>query len=200
MPTGYTAPLLDGKIKTFRDFAIECSKAFGVYVEFRDTPVDVPPETLKVSDYYYKALEEAQKAVDEVKDKKDEDLRKIYDKDLEDTKKYYTEQLEKDRQENVILDNMIAEVLKWQYPTPEHAGIRSFMLEQLELSKNNTKYYEERLSEAFNPPSFSEWFKDHMLSIENDLDRAKKNLEEQEQRVANNNKWIATFRSSLPPA
>lgn len=36
MPTGYTAGIIDGKINTFRDFALVCVKAFGAAIHMRD--------------------------------------------------------------------------------------------------------------------------------------------------------------------
>lgn len=36
MPTGYTASVQEGKVTEFRDFAMECARAFGALVMMRD--------------------------------------------------------------------------------------------------------------------------------------------------------------------
>ena len=36
MPTGYTAGILEGKIKTFPEFAKICMRAFGAAIHMRD--------------------------------------------------------------------------------------------------------------------------------------------------------------------
>src|SRR5262245_849411 len=44
MPNAYTAPVLDGTVTDFADFALRCARAFGATgVDMRDEPADVPP-------------------------------------------------------------------------------------------------------------------------------------------------------------
>lgn len=40
MPTGYTAGILNGTIKTFKEFATKCSRAFMIHM--RDEAHDAP--------------------------------------------------------------------------------------------------------------------------------------------------------------
>jgi len=60
MPTGYTYPVVEGKITEFSDFALSCARAFGALITMRDDPHDTPiPETFEPSDYNAKKLAEA---------------------------------------------------------------------------------------------------------------------------------------------
>ena len=40
MPTGYTAPVQDGKIVTLKDFAWCCARGMGALVTMREAPSD----------------------------------------------------------------------------------------------------------------------------------------------------------------
>lgn len=58
MPSAYTAPVQDGKITEFKDFAILCARAFGACIDMRDDPLDKPiPEAFSpVTKHYDEAL------------------------------------------------------------------------------------------------------------------------------------------------
>jgi len=60
MPTGYSAPVLEGKIKTLPEFALLCARAFGACVNMRDDSMSADiPEEFPVSDYHSKAYKQA---------------------------------------------------------------------------------------------------------------------------------------------
>lgn len=96
MPTGYTASVQDGKITEFRDFAMQCARAFGATITMRDDPSDAPiPEAFEPENYNAKRLIEAQeeiarlnamtddeKAAKEIREAREEERRrsKAYDR------------------------------------------------------------------------------------------------------------------------
>src|SRR5687768_6886698 len=54
MPTGYTHPVVDGKITEFNDFALSCARAFGALITMRDDAMDAPiPEEFKPETNYH---------------------------------------------------------------------------------------------------------------------------------------------------
>lgn len=61
MPTGYTAPVMDGKVTDVKDFAADCARAFGAFIHQRDDSMSAslkypePPD----DSYYVRALAEA---------------------------------------------------------------------------------------------------------------------------------------------
>ena len=61
MPTGYTAGVVDGTIKTFNDFAKSCMRAFGATIHMRDEPLNRKYEQRVPGVYYIESLEEAKK-------------------------------------------------------------------------------------------------------------------------------------------
>ena len=70
MPTGYTQQIIDGTVKTPKEFLHLCLRNFGVCISMRDMPLDTPQvdytEYIKkyyqdTMGYYTKALENAKK-------------------------------------------------------------------------------------------------------------------------------------------
>ena len=57
MPTGYTHDIPAGI--TFRQFALNCARAFGANIAMRDDPADKPIEVYEPSDYSAKAITKA---------------------------------------------------------------------------------------------------------------------------------------------
>ncbi len=56
MPTGYTAMFLENSEMTFEQWALQCSRAFGVLVHMRDEPLGVDiPIVVQPSSYYREA-------------------------------------------------------------------------------------------------------------------------------------------------
>lgn len=53
MPTGYTAPIYEGKQITFPEFAMQCARAFGALIDMRDDPMDSPIPDAFVPDTYH---------------------------------------------------------------------------------------------------------------------------------------------------
>ena len=58
------------------------------------------------------------------------------------------EYLERGRAENKRLDDMGAQVQSWIPPTPDHQGLKDFMLQQISVSRNKLDYSEASLVEA----------------------------------------------------
>ena len=56
MPTGYTIDIYNGKKVTFKDFALNCARAFGACVMQRDDPADEKPKIMPEESYHTKAL------------------------------------------------------------------------------------------------------------------------------------------------
>ena len=63
MPTGFTAPIYDGKDITFEQFANSCLRNFGIYLRFEGKYPNLSryeiPDKICPSDYYKKKYGEA---------------------------------------------------------------------------------------------------------------------------------------------
>jgi alkylhydroperoxidase family enzyme len=59
MATGYTYPVSTGELTNFSDFALQCSRAFGVLMHMKDSPMDATiPEKIEANPYYKDKLDE----------------------------------------------------------------------------------------------------------------------------------------------
>ena len=74
MPTGYTAGILDGTTKDFKQFAKHCSRAFIVHL--RDEPIDSEYKKREVSDYHIKEIEKAKAELKQADSLSDEERAK----------------------------------------------------------------------------------------------------------------------------
>lgn len=198
MPSGFTAGVAEGKITTFKDFALKCVRGVGVCISMRDDPLDKPiPAKFEPDGYYTEALRTADKAL----------VRYLaLSRDMEAAKKEanieykmrleaWTATKERRFKENERYNKMIAEVEAWQPPTAEHVGFKDFMLVQL---KDSVKFdcgdYDTYKPK---PTDVETWIKEKVENAKSDVAYHTKALEEEEARVAQRNKWLDELRKSL---
>ncbi len=135
MATGYTAALQDGKEKNFESFALRCARAFGALIEMRDSPMDAPiPDEFSPSDYHQRRLEEdrgelaiLRALTPAVAERR---ARGTYAAAMAEWERGQTER----RTVKARYEAMLADVVAWVPPTPDHIGLKTFMVEQLQES------------------------------------------------------------------
>ena len=219
MPTGYTAKLCDGE-QTFKDFAMQCARAFGPLVEMREDPseswqatyschpnscpyissIDAPiPEKTKRSSYYDEALSKTVAEYDRLKTM-------LPGKALAYGKACFNERikrlqgrLEKSQSTRDRILKMIAQVEAWPVPTDEHNPLKAFMLEQLTTTLENdgdTDYYEKEIAKAktLNPLDYYQAF---LSSAARDIARYKQEAQKEMELNASRNAWLKALRQSL---
>jgi len=148
MPTGYTAGILDGKITTFHQFAKSCIRAFGATVHLRDESLESEYEPRVPSDYHTKAIEASRILIKNAELLSDNAIISIKKTELEDSRKYHLEAIEKAKKSTIDMNNILADVVKWQPPTSEHFGIKDFMVKQISETIDfdcKTEYHDEAL-------------------------------------------------------
>ena len=67
MPTGYTAGIIDGSIKTFEQYAKTCVRAFGAAIHMRDDSLSEEYVPREPGDYHLNALNRAKKQLNQSK-------------------------------------------------------------------------------------------------------------------------------------
>lgn len=196
MPSGYTAPVQDGTITEFREFALSCARAFGALITMRDDPADAPiPEKFEPSTGYYDgALERARRALAEVEgmplDECEREAAAQHRHALEDRRK---RQAEKDvvRQR---YEAMLAKVEAWEPPSPEHVEMKAFMAKQLResIDWDCTVYGEEpeRISGT-------EWREQMLAKARRDIEYHTEERRKEIERVEGRNRWVQQLRESL---
>ena len=150
MPTGYTEGIINGKIETFQEFAKQCMRAFGATIHMRDESMDKEYEPRTPSDYHIKALEKAKEKLKQVESLTDTELIEMRTKELEESKKYHLESIAKAKNARAKLEKFLAQAIEFKAPTPDHEGLRKFMIEQLQSTidfDGKTDYHDEVLAE-----------------------------------------------------
>lgn len=203
MPTGYTAGIIDGKIKNFKQFATLCMRAFGATIHMRDDGLDAPYEPRTPTDYHTKAIAEANDLLKKANELSDEDVVKERKEKLLADKKYYLESISKTKQNLESLDKILKDVEEYEPPTSEHTGIKDFMINQIKETlkfDGSTRYAEERLSEItkeLENINAAEVRKGMIEQANKDLGYHTEEQNKELERCANSNKWVEEFLHSL---
>lgn len=132
MPTGYTSGILNGSIKTFREFALVCADAFIVARrdnKIGDKWVDAVPDP-----YYKEDLEEAKKDLAEFKLLNDDEIVKQEASFLRKEIKRINDFVKQEEKEDELIKSFLSEAQKYKPKDKSLKPVRDFMIEQLELS------------------------------------------------------------------
>lgn len=139
MPTGLTAPILEGC--SFKDFAVQCAFQFGALIDYRDVssrnrpllPVKIEPDTYH-KEQYLEAVEELSK----IQAWAEQDIQSqhaAYLKRFSDQQKK-TEAKAKDEAtlRLAAYQRMLAKAEQFRPPTSEHRGFKDLMIAQIKQS------------------------------------------------------------------
>ena len=146
MPTGYTAGIIDGTTKDFKEYAKHCERAFTIHL--RDEPFDSEYKPRTPSDYHTKAITKAKETLKEIEILEDTTIIECERLRLLDSLKYHKEGIEKDKQTKSKLDKFLLEAKAFKAPTETHKGIAEFMVTQIEETIKfdcNNSYHKDEL-------------------------------------------------------
>lgn len=194
MPTGYTAAIQEGA--TFKEFALQCARAFGAAIMQRDEPLDSPLQTVvEPSDYHLKALENAIEAKAQLDAMQHWEWSDLLDKHHADKLNSITEAKNKANELRAKYEAVLADVNKWNPPTEEHKGIKEFMQSQIAESINfdcSTSYYDD-----YTKPSLEQFKIDKYKSVNQSIEYHTKQHEAEVKRCAERTKWLTDYVKSL---
>lgn len=149
MPTGYTAGIIDGTTKDFKEYAKLCSRAFMIHL--RDEPFNSEYKPRTPSDYHIKAIKKAKEELKEVEVLEDSTIIEREKLRLLDEVKRYKDQIEKEKESKKRLDAFLEKAKKYKAPTETHNGIAEFMVAQIEETIKfdcNSSFYTDELEKA----------------------------------------------------
>ena len=136
MPTGYTHDVQTGKVTEFKQFALNCARAFGALITMRDDPMDAPvPDKIEASSYSAQRFAESKERLAQLRLMTPEQAEIAAFNAHQEATEYAARRNAETDTENERLDAMLTKVLAWAPPTPEHVGVKDFMAEQLRISK-----------------------------------------------------------------
>jgi len=203
MPTGYTAGILDGKVKTFSEFAKLCMKAFGACIHMRDDDMNAEYKPMIPSSYYKDELEKAQKELEQAQTISDSKIICNRKKSLNKDKKYAEKRILEITDNKNKLKEFLKEAVEYVPPTKDHIGVKKFMIEQLHLTIENdgkTDYHDKELIEIENQLNNIDPIKIRKELIESAKEEIKyctKHYQEEVNRCNENDKWVSDFLKSL---
>ena len=194
MPTGYTYPVVDGKVTDFPEFAMQCARAFGALITMREDPMDAEiPDEFKPSDYSGKKLAEAKAKLKKLHALSPAQVQERADESYAIQLKAHLDYRARMRLENDRLDAMLKHVRSWRPPTSEHKGLKEFMVEQLTTSKHDMKWGSEEPVKR----SAEDWLASEIASAKREVDYHTKDDEQEKERAASRTEWVRQLRASL---
>lgn len=196
MPTGYTATLME-KGQTFQEFIMGCARAFGALIEMRDSPNDAPiPDKFEPSDYHAKRIIESREKLAKLKAMTDSEKESFGQAEKAADIQRIEKWLEKDIAQNKRLEDMAAQVQSWNPPTPDHRGLKDFMLHQISISKSGVDYIQSSLAEATAKPATAYYVAAVSEAARNIKYHTEENTKEIE-RVNGRSEWLQQLRASI---
>lgn len=194
MPTGYTADIAKGI--TFRQYALGCARAFGALIMMRDDPADAPiPERFEPSKWHAERLQEASDRLARLKLMNSEEcIAAAHAANAEAVRNYEDRKKERDEL-RAKYEAMLAQVVAWQAPTPDHIEYKTFMEKQI---RDSIDFDCRDYCEQVIPLTGAQWLEKELKRAEWDVGYHTKHDAEERQRTEGRNAWIKALRDSLP--
>ena len=195
MPTGYTSEIAKGI--TFEEFAMRCARQFGACIDMRDEPNNAEiPERFEPSDYHAKKIEEAKERIEHLKrmplGEAEQKAFIKYEKEVESNRATIC----KDEDLKNKYEDMLLQAKKWEPPTPDHTGMKDFMISQIEGSIEWDCDHS-RCHREVEKLSGEEWLNKKLAKSLHDLDHHTKENQEEIERTELRNRWVRLLRESL---
>ena len=161
MPTGYTAQIENGSVKTPKDFLRICLRNFGICSIIRDD--DIPNGVTDFLPYIRKRFEEdikyygdqlaaAEKKLAEFDALSDEDLFKQWSAENNEKRQKYNEWYVDALRQNEEYDKFLNAIKKWE-ASEDFKRIKEFAINQIEISKDNNPAYWGNLADNVEEPT-----------------------------------------------
>ena len=210
MPTGYTQQIIDGTVKTPKEFLHLCLRNFGICVSMRDMPLDSQGDYTEYIKKFYqdsmgyhsKALENAKAEYERVNNLSDDDFYEMYVKNFSDNREYYQKIADKVKKQNSKFQSFYDAIKNWDC-SEEFDNIKSFALTQLNISKDDEDYYTDELSkkmltkEEFISNGKSKYKEDLLEKAEWDISYHQKQLDNITNNMNNALAFYERFRKEI---
>ena len=190
MTTGYTQQIIDGTVKTPKEFLHLCLRNFGICVSMRDESLNLQGDYTEYIKKFYqdsmgyhtKALENAKAEYERVNNLSDDDFYEMYVKNFSDNREYYQKRTDEAKKQNSKFQSFYDAIKNWDC-SEEFSNIKKFALNQIDVSKEDEDYYKDELSkkmltkEEFISNGKSEYEKDLLEKAKWDIDYHQKQLD-----------------------
>ena len=194
MPTGYTAEVQEGKITELEDFVLICARAMGACIMQRDNDLHERHALRTPAPHYRQWAQEAQEEYERALSWTISEAQDMADKDYQKHVVAWKEREAKRVEEKERYEAMVAKVTAWEPPTPEHEGLKTFMLEQLTESIRFDCNYS--YPKPF-PQSGQEYKDAQLAGASESMARYDAMDAEEVERCRTQNEWIVALYESL---
>lgn len=204
--TGYTYKIEDGTCKTPKDFLKLCLKAFGCCIELRDeslTSFDVneflkklKTESEQPSDYLVTSLSNAEKELEKLLKRTNDDWKKELDSEIAKAKEKLEKNKKEHEEESKTLSYFTQSIENWNC-SEEYKGIKDFALEQLGLTTLINYEWDEKLLEELSNESVTEYRNRYIQSAIKEVDYYKERIEEEKEGKLEDIKFIEGFLKEI---
>ena len=203
MPTGLTYKIQDGSNMSIRSFVLDCVKQFGAgYFASeqgtKDLPLDKAP-VLQPSNYYTESLADAEFEYNNwLEEKKDpEKLKSMYLDEMKYHEKNNIEYRKKSAEVKINYLKMLEKVNSLELYDEDYKPLKDFMVKQL---NDSIDYDCSDYVPSENYPNFEEWIKAKEESLKSTINYYKENLEKEEKRIEDYNKYFRKLYEILDKA
>jgi hypothetical protein len=201
MPSGITSDIYEGKDVTLQDYLLRVGRSMSFAIMQRDSDVDEPVKYREPSTKYDE--ERIAKAQAEIVELEKMTLAEAAQRSTAEYNEKMKAREEYKANKEALLqryENMLAKVKAWE-PDEKIAYVKKYAIQYLEESiefdvgdrSNLTKYYPYPMR-----LNGSEWLNDKTQQARETIDRARKNIKEELDRVKDFNEHIDAFLKSLP--
>lgn len=132
MATDYTQGIINGKINTFKEFALVCARAFGSMTHMRGAELSAEYKERLPDSYLDVRIEEINEEIKELNLLSNEDiLKREKEKIKKGIERHKNEVLNK-TELKIKLNKFLFDARSYKPPTEDHVGVKNFIIEQLE--------------------------------------------------------------------
>lgn len=196
MPTGYTAAIKDGI--SFEQFALNCARAFGALVMMRDDPHDAQiPDQFEPSTWHANQLVELNSRLASLQAMSNEEAEAAALREHLDS----VESAQNSSRESAELRSkyiaMLAQAHVWAPPTPDHEGMKTFMVQQIQDSIKWDCHADDDARPQHTLESGGTWRATQMANTAKSIEYHTRHNEDEIKRAAERTAWIKALRASL---
>jgi hypothetical protein len=196
MPTGYTSDLYDGKEVTFQNFVLHCARALNVFVELREEPQDEPiPDLFTPNSFHDEQRRAAEAKIARLEGLSDEEADELARSSYETAKREFEELVASRTQRRGRYLAMLTQVRQWTPPSPDHEGLKAFMIQQLEDSMQSD--CDMTFITAPELQTAAEYKEQLLAAARRSLEYHAREYRMEVERVAKRNQWVRLLRQSL---
>lgn len=203
MPTGYTEPILNGKITEFKDYAKLCMRAFGATIHMKDESLEVEYESRTPEKFYLEKVIELKSELDTLIKMSDEEILDKRRTEIKNDIEYHEKKLIESKENEEKLRKILKSAMTWEPPTEEHYGIKKFMIEQITETLKydaDSKWHVleiKRLNEILINLNLSKVKEHYSKKLNKDIQYYVERGELDIKRVNESNKWVEQLLKSL---